>query len=44
MNKIKFDNKGVLIPQKVNYEVEHDEETTDLLNNIKKEKRVRVKK
>lgn len=39
MKKIKFDNNGVLISQKVNYEIKHDEDTTDLLNNIKKEKK-----
>lgn len=38
MKKIEFDPNGVLIPQKVNYEIEHDEETIDLLNNIKKKR------
>ena len=37
-SEIKFDNNGVLIHQKVKYEVEHDEETKDLINNIKKKR------
>ena len=38
MKKLKFDKKGVLILQKLNYEIEHDDRTKDLIDNVKKEK------
>ncbi|MBA7588091.1 hypothetical protein ES708_30139 [subsurface metagenome] len=38
MGKLKFDKKGFLILQKLNYEIQHNDRTKDLIDNIKKEK------
>ena len=43
MKKIKFDKKGFLIPQKINYDVEHDEETIELIENLKYNKNKKKK-
>ena len=43
MNQLKFDKNGFLIPQKITFEVDQDEEIIDLIDNIKKQKGTRKK-
>lgn len=35
MKKIKFDENGVLIPQKLNFKIKHDEKTIEIIKNLK---------
>ena len=33
MTQLKFDKKGILIPQKINYDVKHDERDKEFIDN-----------
>lgn len=36
MTQLKFDKKGFLIPQKINYDVKHDERNKEIIDKCKK--------